>query len=176
MGFKYKDEKRCFYMNFINEYVKLKNIENIKLFRLTRDNENNKLTIPRIPDNYFTKNGYEENKTPRICFGPSIDKCLMALSRNCTNEEYYVHIPEPGSNFDVYKPTLEEVPDSGITEEMWVLEKINQICIGKVKVISNDEKDSKKFYYGPFNNSQKFSAELYSWKWEWIEKYNDKRS
>ena len=161
-----------FNMEYITEYTKLKNIEKTKIFRLTHTNENNKVAIPRIPDNYFVKNGYEDNKTPRVCFAPSIDKCLMALSRNCSLEEFYVQIPDPSNNFKIYKPNTKEVPDSGITDELWILEEVNQICIGKIKVIGDDGKPGHKFTYGPFNNPTKFSAELYGWNWEWIEKYN----
>lgn len=167
--YKGRKEMAIFTMDFINEYTKLKSSDKqkITLYRLHHENQDGKLAIPKIPDNYFTKNGYEENKTPRVCFGPSIGKCLMALSRNCTNEEYYVHIPEPGSNFDVYKPTLDEVPDSGVTGELWVLNKVKQKCIGKIKVISDDGKFGHKFNYG----DGKF-AELYGWNWKWIERYN----
>ena len=37
---------------------------------------------PRVPDNFFTKNGYEDNNTNRVSFAPSIDKCLAGLSQN----------------------------------------------------------------------------------------------
>ena len=29
-----------------------------------------KILSPRIPKNFFTENGYEDNKTPRVCFSP----------------------------------------------------------------------------------------------------------
>lgn len=124
---------------------------------------------PKIPNNYFTQNGYEDNETPRICFAPSIDKCLIALSRNCTGEELYVHIPRLRNNTlkrIIHKPTIDQVPDSGITGEIWVTNKIPVMCIGKIKVTGDDGKRGHKFKYG--NNKE---AELYGWKWEWIEKY-----
>lgn len=91
---------------------------------------------PRIPDNYFTKHGYEDNKTPRVCFAPSIGKALIGLGRPVDDEEFYVHIP--ANRVDqkyIHKPTQKEVPDVKQTGEMWVLKPVKLKCIGKVKVV-----------------------------------------
>ena len=138
------------------------------LYHVSRSNLNNKTIKPSIPDNYFTKNGYEENKTPRVCFATSIDKCLRGLSQNCTNMELYVHVPDDISKYEVLKPNNKEVPDSVVTSERWICSPVNMKCIGKIKVTGDRGEDGLPFSYG--DNK---TAELYDWNWEWAEKYNE---
>ena len=134
---------------------------NSNLYFLSTENFDNKTLTPRIPSNYFTKNGFEDNKTPRICFSTSINGALAALSMNLKNKVLYVHSPEIT---DYYKPDISEVPDVKITNEVWVKEPTSIKCIGKIKVL--EATTPHKFKYG--NNE----AELWKWKYEWIEKYN----
>ena len=67
------------------------------------DKNNIKTLYPRIPDNFMTKNGYEDNITKRVCFSTSIGGCLAALSMNCENKEFYVY--QPVGKYKIYKPT-----------------------------------------------------------------------
>lgn len=142
-----------------------------QLYFLSGVRMDDELLEPRIPDNYFTKNGYEDSKTPRICVAQSIGKCLMGLSQNLTGAELYVHIlDEPDKGVlrkSLYKPTAKEVPDSAITGELWITVPMNIRCIGKIKVISDDGKKGHKFTYG-----DGMEAELYGWKWKWVDKYH----
>lgn len=140
-------------------------------FFLSKNNMNDKVLIPRIPDNYMTRNGYEDNKTKRICFAPSVDQCLMALSMKLPNEEMFVHIIDP--NIDkkelekiTYYPTQKQVPDVKITGEIWILKPIKVSCIGKIKVIGDAGEPGIPYTYG------NHTAELYKWNWEWVERYN----
>lgn len=120
---------------------------------------------PSISDNFMTKNGYEENKTPRVCFSPSIDQCLMAMSANIKDKEYYVYTPYNINTNKLRKPTINEVPDSNITGEVWSLEPIKVKCIGKIKVL-NAKDISHSYKYG--NNN---TAEL--WEWEYKLLFNE---
>jgi hypothetical protein len=115
---------------------------------------------PRIPSNFLTKNGYEDSKTKRVCFSTSIDGCLTALSQNCKGKEYYIHTPD--GEYQVYKPTAQEVPDCKITKEVWVKEPVKIKCIAKIKVTDDDKNPGKKYTYGDGK-----SAELYGWKWKY---------
>ena len=155
-------------MGFFNyESIEEKtNLINKKIYFLSTINMDDELLQPRIPNNYFTKNGYEDNKTKRICFAPSIDKALMALSQKCNNMELYVHIPEDVDEKYIIKPNVKQVPDSKITGEIWITKPVALKCIGKIKVLGDKGLDGHKFKYG--NNV----AELYDWDWKWIIKYN----
>ena len=146
----------------INESVLLESSNN-KLYFISEKQDLKKLE-PRIPNNFFTKNGYEDSKTPRVCFSTDIGKCLSALSMNCTNHEYYVY--SPAKDYKVITPTQKQVPDVKITDEKWITEPVELIYIGKILCIGDDGKDGMPFKYG--NNT----AELYGWKWKWIEKHN----
>ena len=126
--------------------------------------QNIKTINPSIPNNFMTKNNYEENKTKRVCFAPSIEQCLMGLSRNCEGEEFYVYIPI--KDYKTYSPNIKDVPDSGITEEIWIKEPVDVICIGKIKVLDTNKTPGKLYTYG---NGQ--TAELYAFDYKWIEKY-----
>lgn len=145
------------------DFEGLNNINESKsddLYFISENNMDGKILQPRIPNNYFTKNGYEENQTKRVCFSTSIDKCLMALSMNCKGKEYYVH--QPVGEYTIINPTIKDVPDSKITGEKWITSPVKIKCVSKIKVLDDDGKDGKKFNYG------ENTAELYGWKWEYI--------
>ena len=145
----------------INESVEY----NPKLYFISTK-ENIKYLIPRIPDNFFTRNGYEDNKTPRVCFSTDIGKCLMALSNKCTGQKYYVY--QPIGKYSVISPTKKQVPDVEITDEKWICEKVKLSCIGKILCIGDKGEDGISYTYG---HNNEYKAELYEWNWEWIEKY-----
>lgn len=137
-------------------------INNPKLYFVSKISMDDEMLKPRIPDNYLTRNGYEDNKTPRVCFSETIDGCLSGLSQNIDGWELYVHVPD--GEYEVIKPTIKQVPDVNITKELWICSNVDIKCIGKIKVKDNG-KPGIKYKYG--NNE----AELYTWDYEWIEKY-----
>jgi RimJ/RimL family protein N-acetyltransferase len=133
------------------------------LIFLSDKNMGGKTLIPRVPNNFLIKNGYEDSVTPRVCFADSIDKALMAISRNLTGEELYVHQPKNINKKAIYKPTIKEVPDVNITGEIWYKEPVELECIGKILVTADDGKDGHKYTYG------NKTAELFGWDWDWLE-------
>lgn len=140
---------------------KIKTIKNYngKLYWLSEEDLDGKIMKPRVPDNYFTRNGFEENKIKRLCFSPTVDQCLMAMSQNLSGRTFYIYEPSiPIKN--VKKPNVGAVPDSGITGELWVCEPVSIMKTGAIKVIGDDGKDGIPFAYG--DNT----AELYGWVYE----------
>lgn len=133
---------------------------------------NESVIHPRVPSNFMTKNGYEENKTPRVCFSTSIDGCLRALSQNVNGKEFYIYNPEISSKHTVYKPTQKEVPDAKVTNEHWILQPVTLYCIGKIRV-TGEKGNGIPYKYGDKNQ---YTAELYDWKWKWIEKYDSDKT
>ena len=148
-------------IGFLNESNKINQPK--KMYHLSQYNLDGKIIRPTIPNNFFTKNNYEENSTPRVCFSDSIDKCIMALNKKCEDEELFVHIPD--GKYTVYKPNKNEVPDTLITKELWIESPVKMKCIGKIKIIGDSGEDGLKFSYGDK------TAELYHWDYKWIEKY-----
>jgi len=149
----------------LSESALLETKNDKQYYHVSQSNLDGKTLQPSIPNNYFTKNGYEDNKTKRVCFTNSIDNCLRALSQKCTNMELYVHILD--GNYNVYTPSIDEVPDCKVTGEVWVTKPCKVKCIGKIKVIGDRGEDSLPFKYG------NKTAELYDWDWEWIEQFNE---
>lgn len=129
--------------------------------------ENIKSLSPRIPDNFFTRKGYEDNKTPRVCFSTDIGKCLMGLSMKCAEQKYYVY--QPVGEYAVITPTKKQVPDVDITDEKWICEKVEVECIGEILCIGDKGEDGIPYTYGPKNE---YKAELYEWNWKWVRKCN----
>lgn len=159
-------EPRWNWVEKINEaYIEEQTTSSVKVYHLSQSNLDGKTLSPRVPSNYFTKNGYEDGKTARVCFAKSIDMCLRALSQKCTDMELFVHIPD--GKYNIHIPSTKEVPDAKITSEVWIKEPVKLKCIGKIKVIKDKGEDGIPYKYG--DNT----AELYDWEWKWIEKMNE---
>ena len=77
-----------YFKSLQERYSKTNKVTGNDLFFLSQTNMDGKTLTPRIPKNFFTENGFEDNKTKRVCFATSIDACLMGLSMNCTNKEF----------------------------------------------------------------------------------------
>ena len=152
--------------NYLKQFKNLYNKENRKsngnmLFFLSDRNLNGEVLMPRIPKNFFTENGFEDNITKRVCFASSIDTCLMGLSMNCKNKEFYVHVPV--GRFTVIRPTVDQVPDVLITGEKWICEPVEVECIGKIRVDGEDNHPGYVYTYG-----DGIEDVLYRWKWHYI--------
>lgn len=146
----------------------LKNYKGHAYFVSTEDMDG-KTMEPRVPNNFFTDKGFEDNVTKRVCFAPSIDKCLMGLSQNLKGKQFYVY--EPVKYSKIYKPNTKAVPDSKVTDELWIKEPVQVRRVSTIKVIKDSGKDGLPFEYG---NGQK--AELYEWDYEVLENKSIKHS
>lgn len=123
---------------------------------------------PRIPKNYMTENGYEDNKTPRISFSTSIDGCLMGLGKNVSNQVFYVY--QPVGKYKVITPTIDQVPDVKITKERWICEPVKLVRVGKIRAIDENgpHDDGIPYTYG---KNGEHEAKLYHWGWKWIKQF-----
>jgi hypothetical protein len=144
--------------------IENKESDNKRYYILFDKNFDSKTISPRVPKNFLTQNGYEEDTIPRICASSTIDGCLKGLSKNLKGVTLFVHTPITDET--PYNPTLNEVPDSKITGEVWFKKSVKLKCIGKILVIKDDGKDGEKYTYGDR------TAELYGWEYKWVEKYN----
>ena len=138
-------------------------ISSDKLYFVSSEDFDGKTLNPRIPDNFFTENGYEDNQTNRISFAPSIRQALMGVNNSKSGKTYYVYSPESDSQIKgcTYKPSSKLVPDVKITDEIWVTKPVK---LKKVSTIKTTEviDTPHKFKYG------KNTADLYEWKYEVI--------
>lgn len=72
------------------------------------------LLVPKAPIS-----DYEDQTIPRICFNTSIQGCLIGINENkdITGQRFKVYSIEAD---DYYIPTMSEVPDRQLTDEVWV--------------------------------------------------------
>lgn len=111
---------------------------------------------PRVPENYMTQQGYEDGETPRISVSNSVDGALRALSSNLKGKTLHVYVLETSAK--VHKPTIDQVPDSKITEERWILGDAKPKLVGKIQ-IGDGYGDGHLYTFGDH------SARLYDWNW-----------
>ena len=143
-----------------NIYMTESEASSENLFHVSSVKLANTTLEPRIPDNFLVRNGYEDNITERISVCKSIDDCLTAMSRNLKNKDFYVYKLK-NTNIKKKTPSVKEVPDSSITNEVWLLEPSEFELVGKIHV-TGTKGDGLPYTYG--DNT----AELYRWKWSYV--------
>ena len=132
------------------------------MYFISREKLDNRTLSPRVPKNFFTEKKYEDDTTKRVSFAPSINQCLMGLSQNVTGKTYYVYEPADKKKLDIYKPNAKAVPDSDLTEELWVTNDVKLKRVGKIKCTGDTGEEGHKFKYG---NQE---AELYDWNYRFL--------
>lgn len=150
----------------LNEAAKSSLKVNTSLYFISKERLDEAEVIhPHIPDNYMTQHGYEDNKTPRVCFSTSIDGCLMGLGKNVSNQVFYVY--QPVGKYKVITPTIDQVPDVKITKERWICEPVKLIRVGKIRAIDENgpHDDGIPYVYG---KNGEHEARLYHWGWKWL--------
>lgn len=120
----------------------------MQFYHISTNGNLEKMFYPRVPKNNFTKSGFEDNQTPRICVAPSVSECLTALwmvrddakeeltSQNIPTE-YFVYVPT--GDYRIIKPTLKQVPESKFTNEHWIITRTKFELDSKI-VVDIDKK------------------------------------
>lgn len=85
---------------------------------------------------------------------------------NLDGKKFTVYKPQQIARHKIYKPNKKAVPDSAITDEMWICEPCKLKKVGTVKVTGNRGENGKKYSYG------KHTAVLYD---DWTYKFVDKK-
>lgn len=122
---------------------------------------------PRVPQNYMVDNGFENNKVARVSFGPSIRQCLLALPFKREGMRLFVYKPAKDVLFT--RPNKHDVPDTGITEEIWVLESVKMKKVGIIELTEPEEEGHDYKYGKPFIKQK---ATLYGYNYKYMEKYD----
>ena len=90
------------------------------------------LLYPSVPKNWFTINGCEDSKTPRVRLYPTIEGALMARENISEDDIYYVF--ETVEKNIVFEPSLEDVPSSEVTGEVWCLHPVDLKYVKNIRV------------------------------------------
>ena len=119
--------------------------------------------------------GFEEYKTPRVCFSNSIEGCLNAIINDTdrlklAGETLYVYTPEKPISEYKHKTNKQilkdgDIFDANITNEMWILEPVNLKYVGSIVVDKVTNEHVKKFA-----NDKNRSIIKYDYKWHWFHK------
>lgn len=97
----------------LNEIAKdEKNKTETKLYHLSEREVGH--MVPRIP-----KSDHEDQKTPRICFAKSIQGCLIGINENKDITDKVFHVYSLVTD-NYYEPTIKEVADVKVTDEVWI--------------------------------------------------------
>lgn len=119
--------------------------------------------------------GFEEYKTPRVCFSNSIVGCLNAIINDIgrlklPGKTLYVYTPEKPISEYKHKTNKQiikdgDIFDANITNEMWILEPVNLKYVGSIVVDKVTNEHVKKFA-----NDKNRSIIKYDYKWHWFHK------
>lgn len=119
--------------------------------------------------------GFEEYKTPRVCFSNSIEGCLNAIINDTgrlklAGKTLYVYTPEKPINSYKCKSNKQiikdgDIFDANITNEMWILEPVQLKYVGSIVVDKVNGEHIRKFA-----NNKKKTIIKYDYKWHWFHK------
>jgi len=135
----------------------------MKLYHISEENLDSKTLIPRIPNNWLTSEGYEDNKIARVCFSETIDGCLISICREGI-KEYYVHELVEQDDNNIISPSEKQVGDVRFTGEKWYTSPAKLKVIQKIMIIGSVEQEMTINY-----GDELFS--VYKWKYETVETY-----
>jgi len=127
---------------------------------------------PRIPDNEYIRNGWEDGTIPRISFALDVDHCILSLGFNkIKNNTKIYNVYEPSdyskikvkSNKELIRKKL--VPDAEQTDEVWILNKTKVDNVAQIKII----KPTNRYETVKFGPQGEDTPETYrrAWYWEW---------
>ena len=138
-------------------------VQNMELYFLSDKYMDGVKLEPRVPDNELTRNGYEDNTTPRTPFCTTIEGCLASFGKNVSGKQFYVYQPEE-EELEVWEPNERACPDAKVTGEKWVLKQVQLKCIGKIKCLSTEENTTSVYTYGNQHSNS------FNWNFKWVEK------
>ena len=138
-------------------------VQNMELYFLSDKYMDGVKLEPRVPDNELTRNGYEDNTTPRTPFCTTIEGCLASFGENVSGKQFYVYQPEE-EELEVWEPNERACPDAKVTGEKWVLKQVQLKCVGKIKCLSTEENTTSVYTYGNQHSNS------FNWNFKWIEK------
>lgn len=107
--------------------------------------------------------GYEDNKTPRVCLSDSIEGCIAAKGY-CESCDLILYTPV-NPNIKVHKPTAKQCIDAPMTGEVWYTKGPLELKpIGVVRV--GEAKDAH--IIGTWKDKHRKKHNVWSWGYEYV--------
>lgn len=115
---------------------------------------NGMVLTPRVPSNYYTENGYEDDTIKRISFSESINGALAALHNVSDGDIVHVYTTDNTSRVVPNKDIQQYVPDAKYTQEVWITHPVRVKYYKSIVVIQPKQKGEGydrplKFEYAP---------------------------
>lgn len=99
---------------------------------------------PRVPDSYIIQKNLEDNQTPRICFGTTILGALKGISgAEINGKTLHVYVPGNYGSLEIHYPTNDEVPDAEDLGEVWILNDVELVHVGTIKITGHEVIDTE---------------------------------
>lgn len=120
---------------------------------------------PAVPNNFLTREKFQDNKTKRIRLYNTIEDALggLFLGQKLENSELYVYSPMNINKESLIEPNdILTAPYYNCINELWYLKTCRLKPLGKIKVL--DLKETKHYLYGP----RQTKGNVYIWNWEEI--------
>lgn len=134
------------------------------------DKEHPKLSLtPRVPNNYFTRMGAEDDTTSRVCVSSSVEGALIALGKNIQGKLMHVYKlneykGEIVSNSEIRKNKL--VPDAKVTNEYWLLGPAQVEYLFTIKIY---EANSHPYRFTYMLNGKPKEGRAYGWQYRKVQ-------
>ncbi len=174
--------------------VKVKNIVLPRLFHISFKDDLEGIWTPRLPDGSDETNGpeeeipdeekfpYPEPSVARISVSPTIEGCFIGVFPNVA--KFFEKDNIPWMNFYVYSPVFKGnerlvtwemlckdrvIWDAIVTKEYCILDKVQMVKIGEVKVYNTNKEKTRKIH--PFGDKALpvESAGPENIRFEWVE-------
>lgn len=136
-----------------------------------QDNLDKDIIQPKIPQTLLVQQKHSDYKTKRICFYPSIDSAITALSNTLKGVTLFVYQPVGLHTDSLIKPDITSLPTAPLTGEYWYLAPIQLKKVATVRIIKPLK--PLEYSHGPRGTKDY----LYKWDWEEIlEPWEKKKS
>ncbi len=135
-----------------------------------------KVLMPKVPDNFYTKKGWEDGTIKRASVAPDIDHCILALGYNKINGNpklYRVYEPldytkiKVMTNAEIIRRGL--VPDAKVMKEVWLLTPTKVKEIAKIKILRVTSRYETVPYGPEGRETEEKYRRAYYWDWKVIE-------
>ena len=118
----------------------------LELYHISPVNHDGEIFYPRVPESRMKT---EDDKTPRICFAPTLEGAYKAVCPNPRHLDldlFFLHVPDNMDDIKAFNsivsPDENEVPDVLDTDELWCLDPVYMKCIGVIMFFTVDRFDN----------------------------------
>lgn len=140
-----------------------------QVFMATKRRLTGKIINPYIPEeNLYVRFGVNDNKVLRVPFSKTIEGAIM-ISDTSILPGQSLSIYSPDGKYKQYTPTLKQVPQSIVSNEVWIKEPVKLKYVGKIHI--GKKKGFVNWNYLRKHPVNRFSSEtahneLWNWLWE----------